>query len=78
VPSRATVHRVLARHGLVDPQGQQHTPQYQRWQRAAPVHLWQLDIVGGLPLADGPECKLLLTGIDAHSRFSASGLNRRS
>ena len=32
------------------------------------MHLWQLDIVGGLPLADGRECKLL-TGIDDHSRF---------
>ena len=32
------------------------------------MHLWQLDIVGGIPLADGRECKLL-TGIDDHSRF---------
>nr|WP_205669167.1 integrase core domain-containing protein [Amycolatopsis suaedae] len=32
------------------------------------MHLWQLDIVGGVPLADGRECKLL-TGIDDHSRF---------
>ncbi len=68
VPSRATVHRVLTRNGLVDPQAQQHKRQYKRWQRAAPMHLWQLDIVGGLPLADGRECKLL-TGIDDHSRF---------
>lgn len=68
VPSRATVHRVLTRNGLVDPEVQQHKRQYKRWQRAAPMHLWQLDIVGGLPLADGRECKLL-TGIDDHSRF---------
>lgn len=32
------------------------------------MHLWQLDIVGGVPLADGRECKLV-TGIDDHSRF---------
>ncbi|PZS27738.1 MAG: IS481 family transposase [Pseudonocardiales bacterium] len=68
VPSRATVHRVLTRNGLVDPQAQVHKRQYKRWQRAAPMHLWQMDIVGGLPLADGRECKLL-TGIDDHSRF---------
>jgi len=68
VPSRATVHRVLTRNGLVDPQAQQHIRQYKRWQRAAPMHLWQLDIVGGLPLADGRECKIL-TAIDDHSRF---------
>jgi transposase InsO family protein len=68
VPSRATVHRVLTRNGLVDPQAQQHKRKYKSWQRQAPMHLWQLDIVGGLPLADGRECKLL-TGIDDHSRF---------
>lgn len=56
VPSRATGHRVLTRNGLIDPQAQQHKRKYTRWQRQAPMHLWQLDIVGGLPLADGREC----------------------
>ena len=32
------------------------------------MHLWQLDLAGGIYLADGRECKLL-TGIDDHSRF---------
>ncbi|WP_327584615.1 integrase core domain-containing protein [Nonomuraea sp. NBC_00507] len=32
------------------------------------MHLWQLDLVGGIYLADGRECKML-TGIDDHSRF---------
>jgi hypothetical protein len=68
VPSRATVHRVLTRNGMIDPQAQHHKRKYKRWQRQAPMHLWQLDIVGGVPLADGRECKLL-TGIDDHSRF---------
>ena len=68
VPSRATVHRVLTRNGLIDAQAQQHRRQYKRWQRQTPMHLWQLDIVGGVPLADGRECKLV-TGIDDHSRF---------
>ena len=49
VPSRATVHRVLTRNGLIDPQAQQHKRKYKRWQRQAPMHLWQLDIVGGVP-----------------------------
>jgi transposase len=53
VPSRATVHRVLARNGLVKPQEQQHQRQYRRWQREAPMQLWQLDIVGGVFLAGG-------------------------
>ena len=46
----------------------QHKRKYRRWQRAEPMHLWQLDIVGGVPLADGRECKMV-TGIDDHSRF---------
>lgn len=67
-PSRATVHRILVRNGLIDPQAQQHKRAYKRWQRAEPMHLWQMDIVGGVPLADGRSCKLV-TGIDDHSRF---------
>lgn len=67
-PSRATVHRVLVRNGMVDAQEQQHKRVYWRWQRDAPMHLWQLDLVGGVPLADGREAKML-TGIDDHSRF---------
>ncbi|MGW4370956.1 IS481 family transposase [Nocardia takedensis] len=68
VPSRATVYRVLTRNGMIDPQAQLHKRRYKRWQREAPMHLWQIDIVGGVPLADGRECKVL-TGIDDHSRF---------
>ncbi|GAA2907431.1 IS481 family transposase [Streptosporangium fragile] len=68
VPGRATVHRVLARNGLVVAQQQEHKRTYRRWQREAPMHLWQLDLVGGVPLADGRECKMV-TGIDDHSRF---------
>jgi transposase InsO family protein len=67
-PSRATVHRALVRNGLVEPQEQRHKRKYRRWQREAPMHLWQLDLVGGIYLADGRECKML-TGIDDHSRF---------
>ncbi len=32
------------------------------------MHLWQLDLAGGIFLADGRECKML-TGISDHSRF---------
>ena len=32
------------------------------------MQLWQLDIVGGLMLADGAECKVV-TGVDDHSRY---------
>jgi transposase InsO family protein len=32
------------------------------------MELWQLDIVGGIQLADGGEAKVV-TGVDDHSRF---------
>ncbi|MGG8820441.1 helix-turn-helix domain-containing protein [Streptomyces lividans] len=31
--------------------------------RRHPMHLWQVDLVGGVPLADGRECKMV-TGVD--------------
>jgi transposase InsO family protein len=65
LPSRVTV---LTRNGLVEPQDQEHRRKYHRWQRDAPMQLWQLDLVGGVMLADGRECKLVI-GIDDHSRF---------
>ena len=50
------------------PQAQRHKRKYKRWQRETPMALWQLDLVGGIYLADGRECKML-SGIDDHSRF---------
>lgn len=67
-PGRSSVYRVLVRHGLVEAQKQNHQRKYRRWQRDAPMQLWQMDIMGGVFLADGRECKLI-TGIDDHSRF---------
>src|SRR5919112_1222407 len=69
VPSVSTIYRVLVRHGLVDAVPRRRRRQdYQRWQRAVPMELWQLDIVDGVRLADGSETKIV-TGVDDHSRF---------
>jgi hypothetical protein len=32
------------------------------------MSLWQMDVMGGVWLTDGTECKLV-TGIDDHSRY---------
>jgi transposase InsO family protein len=69
VPSRSTIYRVLVRHGLVRARKRKRRRQdYERWQREAPMQLWQLDITGSVFLADGTELKLI-SGIDDHSRF---------
>jgi Integrase core domain len=44
---------------------------WKRWERGAPMELWQLDVVHGFALADGTAAKAL-TGIDDHSRFCVS------
>jgi transposase InsO family protein len=69
VPARMTVYRVLVRHGLITPASRRRRRQdYRRWEREAPMALWQLDIVGGAWLADGTEAKVI-TGVDDHSRY---------
>jgi transposase InsO family protein len=69
VVSRSTAYRILVRHGLIEPRSRRRKrSDYIRWQREAPMQLWQLDIVGGVFLTDGTECKVV-TGVDDHSRF---------
>jgi len=70
VPSRAGIYRILVRHHLVEPgrRRRRRRSDWRRWEREAPMQLWQLDIVGGIRLADGTELKLV-SGIDDHSRF---------
>jgi transposase InsO family protein len=68
-PSRMSVYRVLVRHGLIEPQSRKRPrDSYVRWERDTPMALWQLDIVGGVFLADGTEAKVV-TGVDDHSRY---------
>ena len=68
VPSRSTVYRVLVRNHFVTARPRKRRRQdYKRWERPAPMQLWQLDIVDGV-LADGREYKLV-SGVDDHSRF---------
>jgi len=68
-PSRSGIYRALKRAGLIDPEARRRRDRrFKRWERGGAMELWQMDVVGGVLLADGRECKVL-TGIDDHSRF---------
>jgi transposase InsO family protein len=72
VPGRTSIYRCLVRHGLITPQARRRRrTDYKRWERSRAMELWQLDVVGGVRLADGSEAKVI-TGIDDHSRFCVS------
>ena len=46
----------------------QEAPDLQTLGAGPPMELWQMDVVGGVLLDDGTECKVL-TGVDDHSRY---------
>jgi transposase InsO family protein len=69
VPSRSAIYRCLVRHRLIEPKPRRRTlKDYRRWERSRPMELWQLDVMGGVQLADGTSLSVV-TGIDDHSRF---------
>jgi transposase InsO family protein len=72
VPGRTSIYRALLRNGLVVPgQRRRSRSDYRRWERARPMELWQLDVVGGFHLVDGTELTAV-SGIDDSSRFVIS------
>lgn len=74
VPGRSSIHRALVRQGLIVPEARKRRKSdYKRWERSRSMELWQMDIVGGVRLADGSEAKVV-TGVDDHSRFCVSAL----
>src|SRR6202158_4137417 len=71
-PSKSAIYRSLVRAGVIDPlQRQRRKETWKRWERAAPMELWQFDVVHGFLLTDGTTAKAL-TGLDDHSRFCVS------
>jgi transposase InsO family protein len=78
-PGLTSIYRALVRNGLIQPRPRRRAKaSYRRWERARPMELWQLDILGGIWLTDGRELKAV-TGIDDHSRFCvAAGLIERA
>ena len=71
-PSESAVYRCLVRAAVIDPISRRRRREtWKRWERGAPMELWQLDVVHGFLLADGTTARAL-TGIDDHSRFCVS------
>lgn len=69
VPSESAAYRALVRAAMIDPSlRDRRSRKWKRWERGAAMELWQMDVVGGFPLADGTSAKAL-TGIDDHSRM---------
>jgi transposase InsO family protein len=69
VPSESAAYRALVRAAMIDPHlRDRRSRKWKRWERGAPMELWQMDVVGGFALADGTSAKAL-TGIDDHSRL---------
>jgi transposase InsO family protein len=72
LPSESAVYRALLRAAMIDPAARDsRSRKWKRWERGAPMELWQMDVVGGFPLVDG-SCAKALTGLDDHSRFCVS------
>ncbi len=76
LPSESAVYRALVRLNLIDPSGRRRRDRkWKRWERGAPMELWQMDVVGGFLIADGVGGSTrakALTALDDHSRFSVS------
>jgi transposase InsO family protein len=69
VPSESAAYRALVRAQMIDPRlRDRRSRKWKRWERGAPMELWQMDVVGGVALADGTSAKVL-TGVDDHSRM---------
>jgi transposase InsO family protein len=68
VPSASTITAILQRHGLIDPSKSAEHRAFQRFERAAPNELWQMDFKGHFE-TDAGRCHPL-TILDDHSRFA--------
>jgi transposase InsO family protein len=68
VPSPSTITRILRRHGKLDQRDGEHPGPYQRFERAQPNELWQMDFKGEFAMGRG-NCHAL-TVLDDHSRYS--------
>jgi transposase InsO family protein len=67
-PAPSTITDILRRHGKLAERSGEHPGPYQRFERAAPNELWQMDFKGDFAITRG-RCHPL-TVIDDHSRYA--------
>jgi len=71
-PSRLAIYRCLVCHRLIEPQPRRRkVKDYRRWERRRPMELWQMDVMGGVFLADGTGLSVV-TGISTTRGFVCS------
>jgi len=68
VPAPSTITAILRRHGQLGARAAEHPGPYQRFERATPNELWQMDFKGHFALPRG-RCHPL-TVLDDHSRYA--------
>ena len=69
LPGRSSIYRALLRASLLEPRKRRRQREdFKRWERARSMELWQMDVMGGVKLADNAEASIV-TGVDDHSRF---------
>lgn len=69
LPSRSTVENILKRNHRIEPEASEAATAYQRFEKAQPNDLWQMDHKGNFSMLDGKQC-YPLTMLDDHSRFN--------
>ena len=70
LPAVSTVHAVLQRGGLITPEAREAAQPWQRYERAAPNELWQMDFKGHFGIGTrGARCHPF-TVLDDHSRYN--------
>ena len=67
-PAPSTITGILRRHGRLERRAGEHPGPYQRFERAAPNELWQMDYKGPIEIGTG-RCHPL-TVLDDHARYS--------
>ncbi len=67
-PAASTITEILRRHGKLEERAAEHPGSYQRFERALPNELWQMDFKGHFDIGRG-RCHPL-TVIDDHSRYA--------